>query len=315
MFLQRTAATPLRPMLNTHFRIGLLQSLRQPERRHIHHLRPVRHAVVAGQTSFSSRVFSPSRRALSSSLASPSYDPQQQQRQHQQAPPPPPPPPSRSRFRRFVSLVIRGFFFTTVGYVLVVGHSTRPLWKDLDVASLFRTTNDTDPLSTKRPLSRAHAAELAYRPDSPEAAALEAYLADHPMWTDGHGRELIQVWHLGRGLCGHPGIVHGGFVATMLDEGLARCCFNALPMGVGMTAYLHVDYRAPTPADAFVVLHAKTVRVEGRKAWVQARLETLPPPSEDGKPAATPVVLAEAEALFVGFRDNGLGKFMRSLNT
>lgn len=31
------------------------------------------------------------------------------------------------------------------------------------------------------------------------------------------------VWiHLGRGLCGHDGIVHGGLLATLLDETLAR---------------------------------------------------------------------------------------------
>lgn len=28
--------------------------------------------------------------------------------------------------------------------------------------------------------------------------------------------------HVGRGLCGHDGIVHGGLLATLLDEGLAR---------------------------------------------------------------------------------------------
>lgn len=33
--------------------------------------------------------------------------------------------------------------------------------------------------------------------------------------------------HLGRGLCGHDGIVHGGLLATLLDEALARnvCSF------------------------------------------------------------------------------------------
>ena len=28
--------------------------------------------------------------------------------------------------------------------------------------------------------------------------------------------------HLGRGLCGHDGIVHGGLVATLLDESMGR---------------------------------------------------------------------------------------------
>lgn len=28
--------------------------------------------------------------------------------------------------------------------------------------------------------------------------------------------------HVGRGLCGHDGIVHGGLLATILDEAMAR---------------------------------------------------------------------------------------------
>jgi acyl-coenzyme A thioesterase PaaI-like protein len=30
------------------------------------------------------------------------------------------------------------------------------------------------------------------------------------------------VLHLGRALCGHDGIVHGGLLATVFDESLAR---------------------------------------------------------------------------------------------
>lgn len=112
-------------------------------------------------------------------------------------------------------------------------------------------------------------------------------------WGDAAGTRYVQIAHLGPDLCGHPGVVHGGMVATLLDEGLARCCFAALPHKVGMTAYLNIQYKAPTPADAFVVLRATTTKVEGRKAWVEGRLETLPAEGEE------PVVLATAEALFV----------------
>lgn len=34
--------------------------------------------------------------------------------------------------------------------------------------------------------------------------------------------ESIVFIHLGRGLCGHDGIIHGGLLATLLDETLAR---------------------------------------------------------------------------------------------
>ncbi|KAG7133294.1 hypothetical protein HYQ45_008493 [Verticillium longisporum] len=96
-------------------------------------------------------------------------------------------------------------------------------------------------------------------------------------------------------MCGHPRIVHGGLLATLLDEGLARCCFDALPSKVAVTARLEVNYRKPTPAGTFVVLRAETQRVEGRKAWVAGRIETLVDETKGEKP----VVLVEANGLFI----------------
>lgn len=107
------------------------------------------------------------------------------------------------------------------------------------------------------------------------------------------GKSFVSIFYLGAAMCGHPGIVHGGLLATLLDEGMARCCFPALPNGIGVTANLNIDYRRPAPADGYAVLRAETVKVEGRKAWVEGRIETLP---EEGK---EPVVLVEAKALFV----------------
>jgi hypothetical protein len=34
--------------------------------------------------------------------------------------------------------------------------------------------------------------------------------------------EAVAIVHVGRGLCGHDGIVHGGLIATLLDEALGR---------------------------------------------------------------------------------------------
>ena len=107
------------------------------------------------------------------------------------------------------------------------------------------------------------------------------------------GKSLVSITHLGNELCGHSGIIHGGLLAVLLDEGLARCCFAALPHNIGMTAKLSINYRHPTPAGSYVVLRATTTKVEGRKAWVEGRLETLVCKGE------TPVVLADASALFV----------------
>lgn len=105
---------------------------------------------------------------------------------------------------------------------------------------------------------------------------------------------MTQILYLGPNLCGHPGIVHGGLLATLLDEGLARACFPALPNKVGVTASLKIDYRNPCPAGSYVVLKAQTVKVDGRKAWSKGWIELL---GDDGE--GTGVKLVEAEALFI----------------
>ncbi len=113
------------------------------------------------------------------------------------------------------------------------------------------------------------------------------------VWSERGGKSLVSISYLGGDLCGHPGLVHGGLLATLLDEGLARCCFAALPNKVGMTANLNINYRAPAQANSFVVLRAKTTKVEGRKAWVEGRIETLVAEGEK------PTLLVEATALFI----------------
>ncbi|KAL1838655.1 hypothetical protein VTJ49DRAFT_2434 [Mycothermus thermophilus] len=116
-------------------------------------------------------------------------------------------------------------------------------------------------------------------------------------WARNDGKSYVQITHVGTDLCGHVGIIHGGFLATMLDEGLARCCFPVLPFNIGMTAKLEIDYKAPAMADQFLVLRARTVKVEGRKAWVEGHIETLP--AEEGQ---EPAILATASALFISPR-------------
>ncbi|KAF7335693.1 UPF0644 protein PB2B4.06 [Mycena venus] len=100
--------------------------------------------------------------------------------------------------------------------------------------------------------------------------------------------EAVIFVHLGRGLCGHDGIVHGGLLATLLDEALARNAITNLPEKVGVTATLSLTYRAPTRADQFVVLKTQLVELKGRKATVVGRVEDL-----QGN------LLVEANGLFV----------------
>ena len=114
-------------------------------------------------------------------------------------------------------------------------------------------------------------------------------------FTTQDGSAFVSLQYLGPALCGHPGIVHGGLLATLLDEGLARCCFPALPNKVGVTASLKLEYKKPVMAGQVVVLRATTTKVEGRKAWVTGTLETL----ADERAGEKSVVLTEGEALFI----------------
>jgi len=87
--------------------------------------------------------------------------------------------------------------------------------------------------------------------------------------------EAVIIVHIGRGLCGHDGIVHGGLLATLLDESLARVAIMNLPDKVGVTANLNLNYRAPTRADQFVVIKTSVVSIKGRKVQVVGRVEDM----------------------------------------
>lgn len=114
------------------------------------------------------------------------------------------------------------------------------------------------------------------------------------IWNEKDGKSMVSIFYLGSDVTGHPGIVHGGLLATMLDEGLARCCFPAMPNKVGVTANLQINYKKPTMAGQFLVLKAKTIKQEGRKAWVEGWIESL-----DVEEDQVPEKLVEANALFI----------------
>ncbi|OJK02651.1 hypothetical protein ASPACDRAFT_39962 [Aspergillus aculeatus ATCC 16872] len=109
--------------------------------------------------------------------------------------------------------------------------------------------------------------------------------------------QTISLFHLGTTLNGHPGYVHGGLLSVMFDETFARCVAASFASGVGMTANLSVDFRKPARPDRVYVLRAETVRVEGRKAWVEGSLTSLPPAGSVSEEEGT--MVAEARALFV----------------
>lgn len=85
----------------------------------------------------------------------------------------------------------------------------------------------------------------------------------------------IVFYHLGGRLCGHKDIIHGGLLATLLDESLCRAGFPLLPNKLGVTGSLNIKYLAPTPAGSLVVLHAWVTKLDGRKVTVNGSLSVL----------------------------------------
>jgi acyl-coenzyme A thioesterase PaaI-like protein len=122
-----------------------------------------------------------------------------------------------------------------------------------------------------------------YGPGSPLAPPL--------LITESDGGRVTGEVTLGKAYEGPPGLVHGGFIATLLDHALARAARSA--GHGGLTATLSVRYRRPVPLGTALVVSAELGTTEGRRATATARLTTAADPE---------TVLAEGEAVLVALR-------------
>jgi acyl-coenzyme A thioesterase PaaI-like protein len=69
---------------------------------------------------------------------------------------------------------------------------------------------------------------------------------------------------------GAPGCVHGGFVAALFDEALGMATiFSGQP---GMTGWIKVSYRSPTPLEMPLRISARMDDFKGRKIMTSAEL-------------------------------------------
>ena len=85
---------------------------------------------------------------------------------------------------------------------------------------------------------------------------------------------------------GHPGYLHGGVIATLLDEAMSKAV--RARGSTSMTRKMEVDYLRPVPSEKPLRLEGRIVRDEPRKHWAEARIL-----NEKGK------VLAEAKGFFI----------------
>ena len=97
----------------------------------------------------------------------------------------------------------------------------------------------------------------------------------HNMKTDEY---VVLVW-LGKGLAGWPGVVHGGCIATVLDECLGRAALAGFDGGSGVTAQLDIEYKKPVVSGEWWIIRTKvddlTNENRRRKTWVNGTLEDL----------------------------------------
>ena len=155
---------------------------------------------------------------------------------------------------------------------LVKSLSTDPAWEYHDAYSSL-PEEDRDARLTTGPLGGARAVgafqRIFYNKDTGESVAV--------------------VW-FGGAISGWPGVTHGGLVATIMDEQLARCAIRRFPSHTGVTANLEINYLKPVVTNSYYVIRSMPNKdgFTDTKGWVSGRLETL-----EGK------VCIEAKALFV----------------
>ena len=85
---------------------------------------------------------------------------------------------------------------------------------------------------------------------------------------------------------GPPGFIHGGIIATLMDEAMSK--LNRPLNLLAMTRHMEVDYLRPAPLETDLQLVARHLHREGRKVFHAAELH-----APDG------TVLARAKGLFL----------------
>ncbi|NWT16964.1 THEM4 thioesterase, partial [Vireo altiloquus] len=98
---------------------------------------------------------------------------------------------------------------------------------------------------------------------------------------DGDGFEFVMFLNVPKGhlrcLCqtgpfleGHPGLTHGGAIATLVDTSLGTLALALA--GRVVTANLSIDFLAPVPLGSVLLLEAVLQSREGRKLFLSCDL-------------------------------------------
>jgi acyl-coenzyme A thioesterase PaaI-like protein len=102
-----------------------------------------------------------------------------------------------------------------------------------------------------------------FRDRSPLVGLANPLAPPAELTADSEAQRVDGRVYFGPAFEGAPGCVHGGFVAALFDEALGMACiFSGKP---GMTAWIKISYRKPTPIETPLRLVARMDSIHGRK--------------------------------------------------
>ncbi len=102
-------------------------------------------------------------------------------------------------------------------------------------------------------------------PDNPRGLHLEFFLNEAK-------DAFVSEFSLDDSFTGPPGHLHGGIIATILDEAMGKA--NKLRDRIAVTRSLTVEYLRPVPLHRPLVAEGRVVRVRGRVLYNRGEIRT-----------------------------------------
>ena len=84
------------------------------------------------------------------------------------------------------------------------------------------------------------------------------------------GKSYLCEFQLGNSFIGPPGHLHGGIIATILDEAMGKA--NKLKGKVALTRRMEIEYLKPVPVGTPLTVEGKVLRLRGRALYNYAEL-------------------------------------------
>jgi len=84
--------------------------------------------------------------------------------------------------------------------------------------------------------------------------------------------EVVATYTAPEQFQGYPGVLHGGIVASLLDEAGGRVVMIGNHKHFMLTARIEVKYRRPTPLGQALSVHGRLIKLRGRLALAHAEL-------------------------------------------